>query len=98
MLKKQNTKVTSGIHCAGNTSQLSSKDALTLIPKTWHFFFYDEKKWFEIVNKTLPANDLTMLDLVSGKPKEKDKETQGIPSARVYQSQDGIFLKTASKV
>ena len=43
MLKKQNTKVTSRIHCAGNTSPLSSKDALTLIPKTWHFFLYDEK-------------------------------------------------------
>ena len=44
-------------------------------------------------NKAPLLNDLTVLVLASGKPKEEDEETQGIQSARVYQSQTGSFSK-----
>lgn len=65
----------------------------TLIPQTWRFFLSDENKnHLELVIKPLPT-DVTVLDLASGKPKEKDKETQGIQSAKAYQSQNSVFLK-----
>lgn len=82
--------MTSRISCARNMSPLASKYVMTLIPKTRHFFLNDENKNdLKLEIKPLP-NDLTMLDLASGKPKEKDKETQGIQRARAYQSQNSI--------
>lgn len=85
--------MTSKISCARNTSPVSSKWPLTLIPQTWRFFLSDENKNdLELGIKPSPT-DVTVLDLASGKPKEKDKETQGIQGARAYQSPNSIFLK-----
>lgn len=85
--------MSSRINCARSRSPPSSKWPPTLIPQAWSFFLSDENKNdLELEIKPLPAG-VPVLDLASGKPKEKDKETQRIHGAKAYQSQNDIFLK-----